>query len=351
MNKAGPPTSDDYGVSIDMVRQFLALAREFGLPVDDALASEAINMAPMPGEPALISVKEIERILHIGYRLMDDPLPGLYFVRGQIGALFGLAGFLVQTCSTVGAMFQVVAQAESLLGNVGITELRHHPGEVRMVWDCRFTDPWVRWHAADFILAVYTRLIASAARQDIRILRSVHFQHPAPKDPALLQRYVEMFGCHVCFDQTENRLIMPSAVLDLPLPSADPQLNEVLKLHAQKVLDERNRSSSLVDVARSALHQLLQRGEASRENLAAAMHMSGRTLHRKLRDADTSYRELLDELRLERARTLLRDTPLTVHEVAELSGFDEHNSFTRWFRQLTGLAPTEFRQQHIPDSH
>lgn len=42
---------------------------------------------------------------------------------------------------------------------------------------------------------------------------------------------------------------------------------------------------------------------------------------------------------------LLRESTLTVQQTAEHAGFDEHNSFTRWFRQLTGFAPSEYRQQ------
>ncbi|MDF1781657.1 MAG: helix-turn-helix domain-containing protein [Alcanivoracaceae bacterium] len=50
-------------------------------------------------------------------------------------------------------------------------------------------------------------------------------------------------------------------------------------------------------------------------------------------------------IRLERAQMLLRESTLTVQQTAEHAGFDEHNSFTRWFRQLTGFAPSEYRQQ------
>ena len=122
-------------------------------------------------------------------------------------------------------------------------------------------------------------------------------------------------------------------------------------MHAQKVMEERSQNTSLVDLARSCLHELMHRGDASRENLAAALNMSGRTLHRRLRESDTSYRELFDDLRLERAKLLLQDDALSVHQVAEHAGFDEHNSFTRWFRQLTGMAPSEYRQRMHSGEH
>ena len=351
MNDVAKPASPGYKIAIDVVRQVLSLGREQGLPVDELVAQWNIDIEPLQGDPSFVAGPEVERILAVGMRLLPDPLPGLHALSGQIGSLFGLAGFLIQTASTLGAVFHNVSQAEKLIGNTGITRIRHEPGEAHLLWDCRFTDPYVRWHVADFILGVYGWLIQSAARPGLEMIRAVHFSHGAPDDTALVQRYVEVFGCPVYFNQTAHRLVLPSAVLDLPLPSANPQLHDVLKMHAQKVMEERSQNTSLVDLARSCLHELMHRGDASRENLAAALNMSGRTLHRRLRESDTSYRELFDDLRLERAKLLLQDDALSVHQVAEHAGFDEHNSFTRWFRQLTGMAPSEYRQRMHSGEH
>lgn len=345
MSTAITSTIPSYKVSIDLVRQLLSFTREQGLPIDGVLARHAIVIEPLHGEPAFMSGPEFERLLAIGLRLLPDPLPGLYAARAQIGAIFGLIGYLVQTSSTVGSVLQTMTQAEPLLGNVGATRLRHEPGEAHLLWDCHFTDAYVHSHVTDFILCVYLWAIQAAARPGMELIRAVHFSHPAPEDPALVQRYVDTFGCPVYFNQPQHRMVLPASILDLPLPGADPQLHEILQVHAQQVIEERSRTNSLTDLARSRLHQLMHHGKASRENLAATLNMSSRTLHRKLREANTGYREMLDEMRLERARMLLRDSNLTVQQVAEHAGFDEHNSFTRWFRQLTGMAPTEFRRQ------
>lgn len=343
MTNASPANPPDFKVAIDVVRQLLAFAREQGLDIDAAVRHHNIKIEPLPGDPAFMSGPEVERMLAIGLRALTDPLPGLYAAKGHVATLFGLAGFLVQTCSTVRSLLRTLIQVEPLVGNGGITQLRQEPGEVHLLWDCLFKDPYVRYHTADFIFYAYVAGILSASEPGPELIRAVQFCHSPPDDPALIERYVEMFCCPVYFDQPQNRIIIPASIMDLPLTGADPQLHEALKVHALKVLDERNRTNTFADHVRSQLHQLLHRGDASRENLAAALNMSGRTLHRKLGDVGTSYRDLLDELRLERARTLLRNSTLSVQQVAEQIGFDEHNSFTRWFRQMTGIAPSEFR--------
>jgi AraC-like DNA-binding protein len=71
--------------------------------------------------------------------------------------------------------------------------------------------------------------------------------------------------------------------------------------------------------------------------------MSARTLRRKLREEDTSFRQLVDELRRDFALRYLRDTDLTVEEIAETLGFSDAANFRHAFRRWTNTAPYEFR--------
>ena len=235
-------------------------------------------------------------------------------------------------------------RVEPLLGDVGRTQLHFEPGEAHLIWTCRFTDHYVRHHVEDGIFALFaTHLFVIAGSREGH-LKAVHFCHASPADPDLIRCYVDTFSCPVYFNQPENRMVAVNTVLDLPLHSADPQLHEVLDQHARKIMTERDRSVSLTDMARSQLHHLLHCNEASRERLADVLGMSSRTLHRKLQEEGSSYRGILDDLRLEKARTLLRDETLTIQQVAGQSGFDESHSFARWFKQQTGISPSEFRQ-------
>jgi AraC-like DNA-binding protein len=80
------------------------------------------------------------------------------------------------------------------------------------------------------------------------------------------------------------------------------------------------------------------------EELANTHNMSERTLRRRLAEEETSYRDLLDEVRSHLAREYLRDTPLTVVDIASLLGFEDVANFRRAFRRWTGLAPQKYRE-------
>ncbi len=79
------------------------------------------------------------------------------------------------------------------------------------------------------------------------------------------------------------------------------------------------------------------------ETVAKHLHMTSRTLKRKLSGENTSFRKLADELRMQIAIKYLRDTELTIEDIAYSLGFNEAANFRRAFRRWTKATPLEFR--------
>ena len=130
------------------------------------------------------------------------------------------------------------------------------------------------------------------------------------------------------------------------LALADPELHTRLEEHAALLLNKRTGSVPLLDRVRGAVRGQLAQGRApTREEIADELGMSGRTLHRHLQEQATSFRDILDAIRLEMAKDYLRDTELTVEAIAQCLGFQESQSFIRWFRPLAGTTPGEYRQR------
>jgi AraC-like DNA-binding protein len=67
--------------------------------------------------------------------------------------------------------------------------------------------------------------------------------------------------------------------------------------------------------------------------------MHRRTLFRRLRGAGTGIRELTNEVRFEIARQLLRNTRISLVQVAADLGYSEASAFTRAFRRWSGQTP------------
>jgi AraC-like DNA-binding protein len=86
-------------------------------------------------------------------------------------------------------------------------------------------------------------------------------------------------------------------------------------------------------------------GAVSIDSVAAVLHLSARTLHRRLEAEGTRFGEVLDGVREGRARRLLRETALPLAEVAYRAGFADLATFSRAFKRWTGLPPGAFRQR------
>jgi AraC-like DNA-binding protein len=75
--------------------------------------------------------------------------------------------------------------------------------------------------------------------------------------------------------------------------------------------------------------------------MARALNLSQRSLQRKLSERGTTFRQVVDDTRKQLAEQYLKDSMLSVSEIAYLLGFAEVSSFSRAFRRWTGQAPRD----------
>jgi AraC-like DNA-binding protein len=157
-----------------------------------------------------------------------------------------------------------------------------------------------------------------------------------------IDAYQTAFGCPVHFNRTRNELVFDSARLDgRPEHGNEITHSSIVKL-CDSLLSELELRVGAAGKIRELLLVNLMR-PMSFEAVAARLHMTTRTLRRKLDEEGTSFRRLVGELRMEVALKYLRDTELTIDDIAYSLGFSEAAIFRRAFRRWTGASPREFR--------
>ena len=87
--------------------------------------------------------------------------------------------------------------------------------------------------------------------------------------------------------------------------------------------------------------------DPSADEVAQGLHLSTRTLQRKLAEAGVSFSEVSDDIRSELAKEYLSSRDVRISEVAFLLGFGEQSSFNRAFRRWTGVAPGRWRESSL----
>lgn len=112
----------------------------------------------------------------------------------------------------------------------------------------------------------------------------------------------------------------------------------------QELPEQYHDFTRIVDYARSHIHE-----GVTVQDIADFSHMTLSTLERRFRKyLGITPREFLQDLRLSLATELLRDTTLSVSEIAEQLGYESVATFSRAFRQLTDSTPSLFRKERTP---
>jgi len=101
---------------------------------------------------------------------------------------------------------------------------------------------------------------------------------------------------------------------------------------------------------RQVMLKLIPEGGATLPRVAAELHCSTRTVQRRLGTVDLGYQQLLDRLREQLACRYLRQTSLTLSELALLLGYSDQSAFSRAFRSWAGVTPGRFRKRAVAES-
>jgi len=176
--------------------------------------------------------------------------------------------------------------------------------------------------------------------------RRVAFHHPAPADTS---SYQALFGCPVSFGADANRLLIGPNEADQPLPTGN---QDIAAAHDRILVEQLARLDKTDVVARfrSSLLDRMTSGEFSEEDLARDLHMSRRSLQRRLAEADASYQSLVDDTRRDMALRYIQDPAKSATDITFLLGYSQQSAFTRAFRRWTGMSPSEYRSSKSPAS-
>ncbi|WP_412544124.1 AraC family transcriptional regulator [Longispora sp. K20-0274] len=312
------------------IRRMLAVAAEDDVPADILLAGTGLSAdlsAEVTGDQELGVARNLLRVL-------GDP-PGLGLRVGANYRLpeFGIWGFALLTSPTLRDAAVVGLRHLGLTGSFARIRMVEGPSEVAMVIDDSDVPADVRPFLLERELVAIYGIIDALIGEPLPALR-LELAMPRPPHGDM---YELAAGCPVRFDAPETVIIADAVHLDRPLPHADPHTWEVCERECRELLVRRAEGTLAV-----AVRDRLLAGVGTVPGMsavAAELHITPRTLHRRLAAEGTSYRRLLDEVRHGLAVELLGTTGLSVEQVAARLGYTEASSLIHAFRRWTGTTP------------
>lgn len=277
---------------------------------------------------------------------LGDSAVGLQIGNGYSLAGYGPLGLLLLSCDSVLHSFQCGVRYQQL--TYLFSELSFSPGDqagALILKPLDLPEPSRRL-LVDLEMAGTYKLISDLQASLGFSLRPIQVDIPYPR-PADAKIYERFYGCPVRFGSSHGRFWIANEHLQLRLPSGDSTTHGFYRQQCEQLLLARQQESEKMELGEQvrAYMALFSAGFPSVARVAAALGMPERTLRHQLRSKGTSYRQILAQLRFERARQLLENSQLSVEAIAGALGYAESAAFIHAFRRWSDCSPAHYRRQ------
>jgi len=308
-----------------------ALIAQIGLPV--AVFDHPDNVIPFAklGELAHLAA-ERTGLLDIGLRTCTQT--GL--------VMLGTVGYLVANSATVGAGLASL-QSYLHLHDEGAAPYFHREDSLAVLgYEVLEPDLLGTEQIVFGALAIAANLLREICGAGFA-LREVNFACRAPSDTSSFSAH---FAAPVRFDADRNAVVFDAAFLGRPIAGANALLRAFLvsQIREKEQLGE---GGVARDRIQRVMRTLLATACISQDEVARAFGMNRRTFARRLRENGTTFRELLDVVRFDAARVLLRGSAVSLEDVANRLGYADVTAFARAFRRWSGTSPAAWRRKQV----
>jgi len=286
----------------------------------------------------LISYAKFENVLELGASHFNCDDFGLRIAQHQDLHMLGAVGLLMETCSSFGEAIKLAQTfiCTHVLGEYWkVDHYERHSVITR--YQFAHSSPQA-CQLKELSLAVCFRLLRALCGPNFKA-EFVHFTHQSISSEKV---YLDYFGLKVRFNQEQNQIGFSNKFLDQKIARYDDDTRAYLLRELNRKLD-RDRHD-LVRQVRTLILQTLGSDEHTIDTVAAFLGLHKRTLQRRLKREDTSFKYLLMETRTNTASWLLQASNMDVTLMSQILGYSDVSAFSRAFSMATGYSPRAWRK-------
>ena len=311
----------------------------YGIDAEPFFSAEGIKQGMATDPHARVPVEVLDRIRARAIEKLDVDSFGLRVADYLHPSHFGALGYAWLASSTLRSALERLSTYIKLFNYDTEVELEE-ADDMLLVTDHIYCKSMNYPARDDTSLAILVQMCRFNCGRTFRP-ESVWIRHEKPVDE---MPWLEFFGCPVTFGSKVNRFSIPLDFVDRKLSSANAQLALINdQLIARDIA--RLEKGDIITRVRSIITEKLSSGCFGEKCIADEIQLTVRSMHRKLTQRGTNFSTLLAEVRQETAIRYLRDSSLSLTEIAFLLGFSQASSFSRAYRNWTGESPSKARRK------
>ncbi|WLG82050.1 AraC family transcriptional regulator [Pseudomonas sp. FP1911] len=324
---------------VNLLRSLADLIVQLGLDPNRLCLGLGFNIADLANPQSRVSIRQaclmIKRALDMT-KGRDRGL-GLDMSTTESIASMGLVGYAMLTSATLGSAIALGIDMQKQTGALLSFENLESPGHITLQVTCPFHEPEILTFLVEEAFGVFLNVARTLAGPAFSP-SSIELSYPRP---AYAAHYENLFRCPVHFDRKDNLFVCAKHWANTPIGTHNALSNrQVMEL--LEMSDGRGGEIEFVE----SVERILRRDLRTPLNLSAVasqLCMSERTLRRRLAQNEMSYQAILDDLRKQRALSLLGNVRMTLDEVAFEVGFSDAQNFRKAFKRWTGHGPRQTR--------
>lgn len=321
-------------------KALLDYVAEKGIEPEIALRDTDIPAHVITNFQAKISYLHYKQLIESCMEKLQDPVLGLHFGEKLGFHGHGLIGFAAMACQNVGEAIETAIRFKKSISPITNMELKRFPNQVNLVCLPAFEGG----ESQRFFVEVLFAALMYSFRYNLKEMPtdfSFDFNYSAPE---YLDEYHRVLGADCTFNVPQNRICCGNSILEMPLRFANPAIVKDAKLSTNSVIQQLDQQAGFLEALRTYVKDNLPE-YPSIDQVAQYFNVSRSTLKRRLQAHNTSYKTVIDEIKMHTACELLESSRLSVDEISSHLYFSEGAAFRRAFKRCCGMSPSEYRKQ------
>ncbi|MEY1663125.1 AraC family transcriptional regulator [Isoalcanivorax beigongshangi] len=330
---------DEYSVSAEYVPLLIDVLERRGIPSSDLLTGMGLPASAWREPTARVSAERFESLVRRAIDLTGDEWLGWEFGAAMTMSTHGFLGYAALSSETLGEAIELAVKYFSTRSTILDLQLLYEGDTAVLQLDEMISLNDLAPFVVESLFSSFHFMSAKALPDLVIDDGELRFAYAEPNYFAKLRPIVPV-PC--LFDCAYHQMRFPAARLRERLRFADPRLARMAAAQCERELAAIKAPPGVLGRVRRIVLTHPRRFP-SVEEVASELHMSSRTLKRKLQQLGTSYQRILDDLRKGLAVEHLTQTDSTVDDIALMLGYSDASNFARAFRRWTGRSPSDYR--------
>jgi AraC-like DNA-binding protein len=310
--------------------------------IDNLLAGTNILVKQFSNIDLFISYKQYSQLVVNCLAETKDEFLGLAFGKSLSVHTHGLIGLTVLSQPTVRDGIKVAIKYKKIVSPIttlSFDEYEHHT-EVSVIEALGFKE----------LEQFFTETLYGSSMTGFRTLTSddschINFYFKYSSNEKLLTQYKKYLGDNLLFSQSRNYMSATNEYFDKKVTISNSTIALALEEQVRNIFKKVANHEGIIGLVRSLLVKADQQFP-SLDTTAEKMNTSASTIKRKLREYNTSYQRVLNEVRMEIAIGYLQNSTKTIKDICYELGYQEPSTFSRAFRKWTTMSPQEYRDKY-----